>query len=346
MRQNGKLCILRLSAIGDICHAVAMVQGIQTNRPDIEITWIIGKVEHRLVGDLPGVEFVVFDKSKGKTAYLELRQAMHKQVFDVLFLMQVALRANIASLFITAKTKIGFDHARSKELHRLFIDKTISPQLHPHVLEGFMAFATSIGIPPPTEPCWHIPIPQQSLDYAQQLIAQHGDFAVICPCASNPDRNWLVASYVACASYLHNKGLAVLLCGGPAQFEQDLAADIARHPAVTANLVGKTSLKDLLAVLKLARLVIAPDTGPAHMATAVNTPVIGLYAHSNPRRTGPYNSLARVVSVYDQEIERQKGKPWQSLPWGTRAKGSSLMQLIQVEQVQTQIDQVLNVSDS
>lgn len=346
MRKNAKLCILRLSAIGDVCHVVAMVESIQSNRPDIEITWIIGKIEHMLVGDLPRVNFVVFDKSKGKTAYFELRKAMQKQVFDVLFLMQVALRANIASVFIKAKTKIGFDKARSKELHSLFIDKTISPQIHPHVLEGFMAFATRIGIPLPTEPCWHIPIPQHSLDFAEKLIAQHGHFAVICPFASNPDRNWLVASYLACASYLHNKGLAVLLCGGPAKLEQTLAAEIARHPAVTDNLVGKTSLKDLLAVLQQARLVIAPDTGPAHMATAVNTPVIGLYAHSNPRRTGPYNSLDRVISVYDQEIERQKGQPWQSLPWGTRAKGSALMQLIQVKQVQAQIDKLLKVNDN
>ena len=90
-------------------------------------------------------------------------------------------------------------------------------------------------------------------------------------------------------------------------------------------------------LLKHADLVIAPDTGPAHMATTVGTPVIGLYAHSNPLRTGPYNNLDDVVSVYNECIEEQKGKSWRKLPWGTRAKGSHLMERISIEQVKEKI---------
>lgn len=341
MRQNGKLCILRLSAIGDVCHAVAMVERIQTQRPDIEITWIIGKVEHLLVGDIPGINFIVFDKSKGKQAYIELRKALRNKVFDVLFLMQVAIRANIASLFINAKTKVGFDKARAKELHSLFISKTIAAQTHPHVLEGFMAFADSVDIPATEQPAWHIPIPQKSLEFAARLQQKYGEFAVICPCASKPERNWKVGAYAKTAQYLSDKGLSVLLCGGPTAFEKSLAEDIEKQVSVAENLVGKTSLKDLLAVLQSAKLVIAPDTGPAHMATAVDTPVIGLYAHSNPRRTGPYKSQHLMVSVYDEVIEQQKGQHWQTLPWGVRAKGENLMQRIEIEKVQSQIDKLL-----
>ena len=90
-------------------------------------------------------------------------------------------------------------------------------------------------------------------------------------------------------------------------------------------------------LLKHAHLVIAPDTGPAHMATTVGTPVVGLYAHSNPRRTGPYNDLDRVVSVYDECVEKQKGKPWDALPWGARAKGSQLMEKITVDMVKQKV---------
>ena len=90
-------------------------------------------------------------------------------------------------------------------------------------------------------------------------------------------------------------------------------------------------------LLKHARLVIAPDTGPAHMATTVHTPVIGLYAHSNPRRTGPYSNIDSVVSVYDECVEEQRGKPWSALPWGTRAKGSQLMEKITVDMVKQKV---------
>ena len=81
------------------------------------------------------------------------------------------------------------------------------------------------------------------------------------------------------------------------------------HPAL--NLVGKTSLKQLAAVLKEAAVVVAPDSGPAHIATTQGTPVIGLYGHSNPRRTGPYNDLDFMLSVFmNQHAELQHGKAY------------------------------------
>lgn len=94
-------------------------------------------------------------------------------------------------------------------------------------------------------------------------------------------------------------------------------------------------------MLEQACCVVAPDTGPAHMATTVGTPVIGLYAHSNPRRTGPYHDLDKVVSVYDEVIAEQTDKSWQRLPWGKRAKGNELMACITVAAVIEKIDAVI-----
>jgi len=101
--------------------------------------------------------------------------------------------------------------------------------------------------------------------------------------------------------------------------------------------VGKTSLTQLLAVLKQAAVVLAPDTGPAHMAVTQGTPVIGLYAHSNPGRTGPYLSLDHVVSVYEEVIA---DKHENSVPWGTRAKGDDLMSLIRLDDVLVKFDKL------
>ena len=117
LKPNAHLCVMRLSAIGDVCHAVAMVQAVQAARPDISITWVIGKVEFQLLKDMPGIEFVVFDKKQGKKARLDLKRRLSGTVFDALFMMQIALRANWASTVIKAKVRIGFDSERSKELH-------------------------------------------------------------------------------------------------------------------------------------------------------------------------------------------------------------------------------------
>ena len=95
--------------------------------------------------------------------------------------------------------------------------------------------------------------------------------------------------------------------------------------------MAETSLKQLTAVIAKAKVVIAPDSGPAHIATTQGTPVIGLYAHIVTRmRTGPYNSLEHVVSVYSDVVLEQHGQAAEKLPWGIRVKGSDLMQRIKV----------------
>lgn len=343
-----KLCLLRLSAIGDVCHAAAMVQRILLHSPDIQITWIIGSIEYQLLKGMPNVRFIVFDKKQGKQAYAKLKSELNGERFDALLLMQVALRANWAARLIKAKQKIGFDWHRSKELHWLFANQRIAVQKHAHVLDGFMAFADKLGVPKSGSPSWNIPIPVEDESWAQRQVASFSRYAVISPAASKAERNWLPERYAQIADYLQQKGFAVILCGGPAPIDRQLGQAIeSASDNIDLNLIGATSLKQMLAILKHATLVVAPDTGPAHMATTVATDVIGLYAHSNPVRTGPYHNLADVVSVYDEVIEQQQGKPWHALPWGVRAKGSELMSLITVAMVQNKIDQLLarNLTD-
>ncbi|MCE9680433.1 glycosyltransferase family 9 protein [Shewanella sp. AS1] len=337
LQSSNSLCLLRLSAIGDVCHAVAMVQAIQRQYPHLTITWVIGKVEYQLLKHLPGIDFVIFDKSLGWRSYRELKKALAGQKFDILLHMQVALRASLASLMISAKKRIGFDRARAKEGQWLVTNHKVEPLATPHVLEGFMGFAKAIGVVDFT-PSWHIPVPDSDSEFARQITPDGQKTLVICAAASKAERNWLPERYAQVADHAFESGYRVLLCGGPAQLERDLAQDIqraAKHEF--EDWVGKTSLTQLLAVLKRASIVIAPDTGPAHMAVTQGTPVIGLYAHSNPGRTGPYTCLDYVVSVYDEAIARQRSG---DIPWGTRAKGENLMAMIEVEPVIAQFDRL------
>lgn len=351
MTQLNSICILRLSAIGDVCHAVAAVQAIQRHYPDAHISWIVGKVEAMLLQGLPGVELVVFDKKLGIKAYADLARKLQGRQFDVLLHMQVALRANLASLVINAKRKIGFDWGRAKELHALFMRERIAAQPQPHVLDGFAAFARHLGVPflthPHDKPQWQMPLSQADLDFASAQFAPlqaqgFTKFLVICPAASKAERNWLPVRYAAVADYASNLGFQVLLCGGPTPLEKQLRDEILQSAQCNiVDLVGKTSLKQLLAVLQTASVVIAPDTGPAHMAVTVGTPVIGLYGHSNPERTGPYLYRQYVVETYHAELKRQTGKTAAELKFGTRVKGDHIMAQISVEAVTSMLDKVI-----
>ncbi len=140
-----------------------------------------------------------------------------------------------------------------------------------------------------------------------------------------------------------SRGFEVLLCGGPAPHEQRLAQEIqSLAQSSLHNLVGQTNLKQLLALIEQASLVLAPDTGPLHMATTVGTPALGLYAHHNPERTGPYRDRQFVVSVYLPLVEAQNQKSLDELPWRTRLKDDQAMSTITVEQVKSQLNHILS----
>ncbi len=304
------ICVLRLSAIGDVCHAVSVVQQIQKQYPECRITWVMGKIEAQLLQDLDGIEVVVFDKKLGFKGMRQVWEQLRGQRFDYLLHMQVALRASILTLGIRAKVKLGFSWSRAKEGQWLFTNRKLPKTDVPHVLDNFAQFAHYLGCPK-TKPQWNIPTSNPPIKALQS------PYAVISPAASKDERNWLPERYAKVAEHLHAKGLQVILCGSPADREKKLAESIIQNAgSPILNLVGQTSLKELAAVLKGAALVIAPDSGPAHIATTQGVPVVGLYAHSNPKRTGPYNSLNYVVSVYEQIAQQQYGKPVEELSWG------------------------------
>ncbi|WP_100753519.1 glycosyltransferase family 9 protein [Vibrio salilacus] len=330
------LCVLRLSAIGDVCHAISVVQAIQQHWPSTKITWVVGKVEAQLINDLPNINVIVFDKKQGLQGMRNVWKQLAETRFDVLLHMQAALRASMLSLGIKAHYRVGFSRNRSREGQYLFTNRHLPDTEAFHVLDNFAEFARYLGVPM-GKPSWNIPLSEQDRAFASGKIRERT--LVICPAASKDERNWLVERYAEVADYAASLGMDVVLCGSPSQRERTLGETIQHHSKTKiTNLIGQTSLKQLTAVLAQAQVVIAPDSGPAHIATTQGTPVIGLYAHSNPKRTGPYNSQAYVVSCYDTCIQQQD----KSGSWGARAKGDTLMENITVQSVIKSLDKVLN----
>ena len=121
------------------------------------------------------------------------------------------------------------------------------------------------------------------------------------------------------------------------------AAEIERKTTIKPlNLVGKTNLKELLAILQSAKVAIAPDTGPAHLANAVGTPVIGLYATSNPERTGPYLNQELTVNKYPEAARQEMNKNVDEIPWGKRVRNPEAMKMITTEEVMEKLQLALS----
>jgi len=339
------LCIIRLSAIGDCVHTLPVVRSIQAAWPDTRITWIIGKTEYALFEGVNGIEFIIFDKSKGWRALVDVRRQLRGRRFPLLLHMHASMRANLVSLMVRAKLRIGFDRSRARDRQWLFTNHKIPALPRQHVMDGLFGFANEIGIER-GEVAWDLPLADADREYARNKASGNQPVCVISPCSSQRFRNfrnWRRENYIALARYMQSRYDAqVILTGGPTDLEHEYGQAItAGADTPVLNLIGQTSLKQLAALLERADLLICPDSGPAHMANAVGTPVIGLYATSNRHRTGPYGSQHLVVDRYPEAVKRELGKPVDALRWGQRVRNPDVMDLLRLEDVCAKVDEVL-----
>jgi len=337
----GSICILRLSAIGDITHMIPVVRTLQKHWPNTKLTWIIGKKEASLVEDFSDIDFIVFDKTNAFSSYRKITKEMKNKSFDVLICAQISFRANFISALVPAKLKLGYDKARSKDLHSLFIDESISSAPEQHVLDSFFSFIKHLGLNE-RELTWEYIVPDVANDFADQYIDENRFNLIVSPCSSHPKRNWSSERYAAVADYAVQKLDAhVILCGGPSDIEIKTGKEIERYMQTQAtNLIGKDTLKIFLALVKRADAIITPDSGPAHMAAGFNTPVLGLHAASNSKRSGPYLSRNWCIDKYDEAAKKFKNKPANKLKWGTKLEYDGVMDLISVDDVTNKLKQL------
>jgi heptosyltransferase I len=336
------ICVVRLSAIGDTCHALAVIRRLQDNWPDAAITWIIGKTEAALMAGIDDVELIIFDKSKGRHAYDDMQRQFEGRRFDAALCMHASMRVNLLCRALPSDIRLGYDKARARDFQWLFTNQRVPPAAEQHVLDAMMSFATAIGA---TEhPLrWDLPLSTAALQFA----AQHTDSAqptvVISPCSSQRSRNfrnWSVGHYTAVIRHLQEQhDCRVLLTGGNSDLEKEYGQALCGDATPgLENLVGHSSLTELAALISAADLVICPDSGPAHIATAVGTAVIGLYATSNPERTGPYLSRDLTVNRYPDALRQYLGKDVSRVRWGARVRHPEAMELIAIDDVKDTID--------
>ncbi|WP_242108164.1 glycosyltransferase family 9 protein [Luteimonas aquatica] len=331
------VCLLRLSALGDVTHVLPLVRTLRRAWPELALAWVIGKGEFKLLEGLDGVDFVVYDKKTGLGGMRALRQELRANAgrFDALLQMQVAARANLLSAFIPAARRIGYDRSRSKDLHGLFVNERIPDRPGIHVLDAIGSFCEPLGLRQ-TEVAWDLPVPEDAHAWARaQWPDRDSDglrTLLISPCSSHALRNWRSERYAAVADHAAGRGWRVVLCGGRSELERRTADAILaamRHPAL--DLVGKDTLKQLPALLARADLVMTPDSGPMHIANAMGAKVLGLHAASNPARSGPYSDRRYCVDRYDDAARKYLGKPAAELRWGTKIEHEGVMDLATVE---------------
>ena len=342
------VCILRLSALGDCCHALSIVQALQRHLPDSHISWVINKNEYQLFRDIPQVDFIVVDKENLVKSFSKIFFSKRKKVFDVLLNLHASASANFISLAIKADRKIGYDKVRARDKQNWFCDEYIQPASNQHVADAMVGFLSHLNIKE-DRPSWSPLQLRPEEEIVKKYFSPNERICLISPCSSQRygdkyNRSWPVEKYIEIIRHLsENTGFRVIVSGGrsPIETRYSEQLDNASFQNNVVNLIGKTSIREMAALVKLSDLVISPDSGPAHVSTVMGTPVIGLYAMSNPERSGPYNSKSLLVNKYTETLAKYYKVSSEKVKWGKKVKNPRAMDMIEVVDVCEKIDQFL-----
>ncbi|MBT3519868.1 MAG: glycosyltransferase family 9 protein [Gammaproteobacteria bacterium] len=344
--QNNKqkvenICVLRTSSIGDICHMLPFIFTIRKEYPNAKISWVIGKNEADFLGNINGIQFIVFDRNNTLKSYFSIYKKLKKIKFDVMFIMQVSLRANIISLLIESKIKIGYDLNRSSDLHSMFSNKKIQSSKHSHVVDVFLSFLNVLSIEKSNFIYkWDIEERITKKQLFKKFFELQDKYFVLSPCSRSANRNWLVDRYAAVADYINiNFGIQCVLSSSSNSFEEEFVKDIiSSMKSKPLNLSGRTNLHELYSLVKNSELLISPDSGPIHIATCAGKPAIGLYGVTNTVRAGPYNSRDLCIDKYNEALLKYKGLESHQAKWRYKNNNKNVMSLISTEEVIEKID--------
>jgi len=342
------ICVLRLSALGDCCHALSIVQALQRNLPESNISWVINKNEYQLFRDIPGVDFIVVDKENLVKSFSKILLSKSRKVFDVMLNLHASASANFISLAIRAERKIGYDKARARDKQNWFCNEYIQPASNQHVADAMFGFLRHLNIKE-DKPWWEPLQLRPEEEIVKKYVSVKERICLISPCSSQRygdkyNRSWSVEKYIEIIRYLsEEKGFRVIVSGGRSPIETNYSEQIDNSDFENNvfNLIGKTSIREMAALVKLSDLVISPDSGPAHVSTVMGTPVIGLYAMSNPKRSGPFNSKSLLVNKYPETLAKYYKVSSEKVKWGKKVKDPRAMDMIEVADVCEKIEQFL-----
>lgn len=322
-----RICIVRLSALGDIVMCLPLIRTLQKNFPTAEITWIVGKSFAPLLQKLEGVTVIGVPKIKSVRDWFHLRKKLINLKFDVLLGAQASFSAHLVYTLIRAKRKIGYDRKRSKDFHALFVNERI-PFFKEHTVEGFLGFAKKIGA---REMVFdgEVPLGEEKAPVIKT------PYFVINPCSSKLEKDWNYENYIPLISWVQEKfGLTPVLIG----VHQDKEiCDMLEKKSTCINLCGKTSLMELAEVLKGAKFLLSPDSGPLHIASGLKIPAIGLFAPTRSALTGPYFSKEMCIDKHEEVLQRYASGKERKKGWNVRIYHKEAMNLITIEDVQNKI---------
>ncbi|MBF0538149.1 MAG: glycosyltransferase family 9 protein [Nitrospirae bacterium] len=293
-----KILIIKPSSLGDVIHALPFLSALCNTYPQAKPHWVIARGLHDLLDGHPMIKKLwVIDKDQWKRpmrvkesiAELNaLRVGLREERFDVVVDLQGLFRSGVIAALSGCPLRIGFKEAR--EGSRLFYNQLVEGGSGLHAVDRYLRVATtalgckggSVDFP--------LPVTREPAG----LLGALEDFTVIAPGARWQTKQWEAEKFAQVAARLPLPSVVI----GSTGDTEVAAAVVAGSGQKAINLAGRTSLKELVGIISRARLMLTNDTGPMHIAAALNVPVFAVFGPTDPRLTGPYGSYGSFGHVF------------------------------------------------
>jgi heptosyltransferase-1 len=289
-----KILVVKPSSFGDVLHGLPVLHALRKRFPQAELHWVVAKAFASILEDHPLLDRLwVIDKDSWKRSdrlastfseLRKLRRGLRAEKFDLVIDLQGLFRSAMIVHFTGAPESVGFENAR--EGARFFYKHRVRTQTELHAVEKNLLIARFVGCEP-AEPRFPLPRPGEPPPIVKSL----GPYAVIAPSAGTLVKRWPAECFARLISLLPIP--AVIVTG---RSDAALGSEVARlcGPGVI-SLAGKTSLKELAAVIKSAQFLVTCDSGPMHLAAALGVPAFSIFGPTDPVRTGPYGHIHTVI---------------------------------------------------
>jgi heptosyltransferase I len=339
-----RICVVLLSGIGDVVHGLPLVNALKRHDPERHITWVVQPAPAPLLRPHPAVdEVIIFEKRHDPREVLNLRRRLQPHVFDLVLNCGFYLRSGIATLLAQAPNKAGFGRDRAHDFIWLAANHRLPAADSRHRVEMYMEFLPFLGIEDDRLE-WCIAITEEERAAQAKFFGELGAERVvgIVPTSGRWPKDWPTERCADLATALERDfGFRVVLLGGPGAVEEERAREVQSRTRARTTWALGPDLRRLVYLVDGCDLVVAPDTGPLHIARALETPVIGLYGHLDPADTGSYGAYEDIWIdryAYDAEGVPYTG-PDAARP--TRGGRHDRMELITVEDVLDRVELAL-----
>jgi lipopolysaccharide heptosyltransferase II len=285
-----RILLILHGSIGDVTRALPLATVLRKGFPQSYIAWSVEPASRPLLEHNSAIDdLIVFDRMRGWRALGPFLRQIREKHFDLVLDLQRILKSGLISWATGAPRRLGFNRLDAKEFNWVFNNLHIGPfgESIPKI-EHYFKFADALGLPRGT-PQWDFFLTAaERASTKTHLYDVRRSFAVLFVGTRWESKRWFPTQIARCADLLYAEyHLGVVLVGD--QSDKIVADEVVKESKTAViNLVGRTSLREAIGIIELAKLAIGPDTGLMHIAAAVRTPVISLWGPTRPQRTGPY----------------------------------------------------------